>query len=72
MTNKLRDAQFAKVIAVCFCLGMLVLFTGCATKPETEKADPMSVIKNAEGLGKALGCIFGCHKSSKDKSSQSK
>ena len=66
MKNKLRDAHFAKVIAVWFCLGMLVLFTGCATKPKSEKSDPMSVIKNAESLGKALGCIFGCDKQPKD------
>ena len=66
MKNKLRDAQFAKVIAVWFCLGMLVLFTGCATKPESGNSDPMSVIKNADKIGKALGCIFGCAKQRKD------
>ena len=72
MTNKLRDAQFAKVVAVWFCLGMLVLFTGCANKPVSGNSDPMSVIKNAEILGKALGCVFGCGKTQQSPVEESK
>lgn len=61
--------RYLYVLVVVICA---VILTGCAAKTKTNKPDTMSVIKNAESLGKALGCIFGCPESSTDKSSQSK
>ena len=55
--------QYLYIVVMVACMFILA---GCATKPKSEKTDPMSVIKNAESLGKALGCIFGCDKQPKD------
>ena len=51
--------QYLYIIVIVACMFILA---GCANKPKSSNSDPMSVIKNAEGLGKALGCIFGCEK----------
>jgi len=55
--------QYLYIVVIVACMFVLA---GCANKPKSEKSDPMSVIKNAESLGKALGCIFGCDKQPKD------
>lgn len=44
----------------------MFVLAGCANKPKSEKDDPMSVIKNADNIGKVLGCIFGCEKDQKN------
>jgi len=55
--------QYLYIVVIVACMFVLA---GCANKPKSEKTDPMSVIKNAESLGKVLGCIFGCPKQPKD------
>lgn len=67
MKKFIEQHMYILVLVIC-----VVILTGCAAKPKTDKPDAMSVIKNAESLGKALGCIFGCPESSKNKSTQSK
>ena len=53
--------MYILVLVIC-----VFILAGCASKPQSNKPDPMSVIKNADKIGKALGCIFGCDKQPKD------
>ena len=61
--------QYLYIVVIVACVFVLA---GCANKPQSNKSDPMSVIKNAESLGKALGCIFGCGKSQQSPVEESK
>ena len=61
MRKFIEQHMYILVLVIC-----VFILAGCANKPKSEKSDPMSVIKNAEGIGKALGCIFGCDKQPKD------
>jgi uncharacterized membrane protein YraQ (UPF0718 family) len=66
MKKKFDCVSFTKFVAIVFCLVVLVVTTGCAINSKTEKSKTMSIIGQAETVGKALGCLFGCAKQPKD------
>ena len=61
MKKFIEQHMYILVLVIC-----VFILAGCASKPQSNKPDPMSVIKNADKIGKALGCIFGCDKQPKD------
>jgi len=64
--NEQRQKESIKSLALIFVLGLAVLLTSCANKPQENKEFSF-IITNAKSVGEALGCIFGCDQPSDKK-----